>query len=193
MEFRTDEPGVLASRTLRETGSAHIDEVDLYDELATFSALSPEEQRKELKRIETANIQPALAADDLTPVSFDFIEQRDVPTREHAEFDRSCEPVFNLIDESQLERNVKGQSWASAEPAFNFIEESSQEASLTSETGQIAAAPADVLRTTSPLEVIDSGAITNEKCELKCDGCGAASCLEELFCLSCGQFLGEMD
>ena len=111
MEFRTDQPGVLASRTLRETGSAHIDEVDLYDELATFSALSPEEQRKELER----------------------------------------------------------------------------------ETSQIAAAPADVLKTTSPLEVIDLGTITNEKCELKCEGCGAASSLEELFCWSCGQLLGEMD
>ena len=39
MEFRTDEPGGR---------SAHIDEVDLYDELAKFSSLSPEEQREQL-------------------------------------------------------------------------------------------------------------------------------------------------
>ncbi|MFY9607607.1 MAG: zinc ribbon domain-containing protein [Blastocatellia bacterium] len=193
MEFRTDEPGVLAGRTLNETGSAHIDELDLYDELATFSALSPEEQREETERVERANAQSALAVDDPLPVSFDFMEPSDVPTRADRELDRSPEPVFDLIDESQFERIEQSSAAASAEPAFAFVEESSEEPPLTSEASQIAAALPDVLRSTSPLEVIDSGAMTTAKGELKCESCGTDSSPEDLFCLSCGELLGETD
>lgn len=192
MEFRTDERGVLASRTPSEAGSAHINELDLYDELATFSALSPEEQRKELESVERANAKPALTVEDPFRVSFDFIEQSDVPTRLHGELDRSPDPVFNLIDEAQLERIEQSPSRSSSEPAFAFVEESSQETSLTSGASQFAAALPDVLRNTSPLEVIDSDAMTTAKGELKCESCGADSSLEDLFCLSCGQLLGEM-
>ena len=193
MGFRTDERGVLTSRTLSETGSAHIDELDLYDELATFSALSPEEQRKELERVERSTDQPALTVEDPSPVTFDFIEQNDVPTRAGGELDRSPEPVFDLVDESQFEWIEQSPSWQSAEPAFAFVEESSEGTSLPSETSQIAAALPDLLRSTSPLEVIASGAMATEQCELKCGSCGAGSNLEDLFCLSCGEFLGEMD
>lgn len=185
MKFGTDKPVMRASRTLTETGSAHIDELDLYDELATFSALSPEEQRDELERVERSNTPPVLTVDDPPTASFDFIEQSDVPT--HPELDGSPEPVFNLIEESQVERIEQRPSWASADPAFAFVEESSQETSLTRGASQIAAALPDVLRSTSPLEVIDSGALATAKCQLKCESCGADSSLEDLFCLSCGE------
>lgn len=193
MEFRTDDPGALASRTLTETDSAQVVELDLYDELATFSERSPEEQREELDRVERANAQPGPTVDDPPPACFAFIEQSDVPTLVEGELDRSPEPLFNLIDESQFEPPEQRTSWASAEPVFAFVEESSQETSLTSVASQIAAALPDALRSTSPLEVIDSGAMTTANCELNCESCGADSSLEDLFCLSCGQFLGEMD
>lgn len=191
MTFRTDEPGVHASRTGSETGSAHIGELDLYDELATFSALSPEQQRKELESLERHAAQPALTVEDSSRVSFDFLEQSDFPTRGDGDLDRSAEPVFNLIDESQLERVEQSPSWQSAEPAFAFVEESSKESSLSSGASQTAPALPD--RSTSPLEVIDSGAMTSARCELRCESCGAESSPEDLFCLSCGQLLGGMD
>jgi len=76
MEFKGDEPGKRSSAKLNEPGSTTVIELELYDELSKFSALSPEEQKNELERIAQANAaeahQTAVAGEqggELEPVS----------------------------------------------------------------------------------------------------------------------------
>ena len=51
MEFKGDEPGTRSSGLLTDSSSTTVIELDLYDELLSFSMLSPDEQRKELERV----------------------------------------------------------------------------------------------------------------------------------------------
>lgn len=192
MRFGIDEPGVRASGTRTETGSARVDELDLYDELATFSSLSPEEQREELESVERANALPALTVDDLPSVSFDFIEQSDVPTRPEREPDRWPEPLFDLIDESQFGPLEQPPSSEPAEPVFAFLEEPAQEPSQSRQATHLASQSDDLFDAASPLGDICSGAPLRSPPSMKCESCGAVSTIEDLFCLSCAQLLGEV-
>jgi hypothetical protein len=192
MKLRRDEQGAPGSGTLIEPLSTEIAELDLYDELVTFTTLSPDQQREELEHVAQASAQPVTAAEE-PPASFDFLEQSDLPARDEPGSNSSTEPAFNLIDEPLCDPLDQRHGDVSAHPVFAFVEESSQETSLASEDNPVAAEPPDALRRTSPLEDIYAGAMTTPECELKCESCGAASSLEDLFCLSCGQLLGEMD
>jgi hypothetical protein len=193
MKFGADELDVRSSGTPVRAGSAHINEVDLYDELATFSALSPEEQLEELERIERANAQPALTVDDPSPGSIDFVEQSDAPTRAECELDRSPEPLFNLIDESRFEPLEQPQTGASVEPAFAFLEPSAEEPWQSRQASHLSSECDDSLGVTSPLGDICPDAPLLTKPAKKCDSCGAALAIEDLFCLSCGQLIGDLD
>lgn len=192
MKRRRDEPGAPGSGTLIESLSTAIVELDLYDELVSFSALSPVQQREELEKVARANAQVVTTTEE-PPASFNFMEQGDLPASDGPESNSPSEPAFNLIDEPLCDPLDRQGGDAPADPVFAFVEKSSQDASQASEDIIVAAAPPDALRNTSPLGDIDSGAVTTAECELKCGSCGAGSSPEDLFCLSCGQLLGEMD
>jgi hypothetical protein len=191
MEFRSDVSGARTSGKLADTGSTQKAELDLYDELVTFSALSPEEQRKQLERVVRESAQLAAAVEEPAPVRFDLIEQSDLPARDEPEFNPASEPAFDLVDESLFEPLDRRSDAALAEPAFAFVEE--QQSSHSSEGSHLSSESEDPFDVASPLEDICSGVMLRTETNLKCESCGAGSDLEDLFCLSCAQLLGEMD
>src|SRR6476660_8006396 len=102
MKFRRDEPGARASGTLSEPASIETVELDLYDELSSFSALSPEEQRKELEHVARASAQPATVSEEPAAAIFEFMDQPDLRAHQESETNSSPEPTFNLIEDSTL-------------------------------------------------------------------------------------------
>jgi len=193
MELRHDEPGVRGSGTLGQTGSTQICELDLYDELVNFSALSPEEQRRQLKRVERSSDPHVVIAKEPDPVSFDFIERSDLPASSKPAFNRSAEPAFSLFDESLFELLDQRPEPPPVETFFAFVEEPAQHTSPSIEGNHLACELNDSLKGTSPLEDICSGTMLSPETTLTCESCGAASNLEDLFCAACGQLLGELD
>lgn len=191
MKFRSDGSGVRASGRVTGTRSTQKAELDLYDELLSFSALSPEEQRKELERVERKSAQLAVAVEEPAPVRFDFIEQSDLPARDEPEFDPASEPAFDLVDESLFEPLNQNSDAAPAEPVFAFLEE--QQTSRASEGSHLISESEDPFDVVSPLEDFCSGVTLRNETTLKCESCGAGSNVEDLFCPSCAQLLGEMD
>ena len=191
MEFRSDGSGARASGKLAEARSTQNAELDLYDELVSFSALSPEEQKNELERVERKGAQLAAAVEEAAPVRFDFIEQSDLPARDVPEFNPASEPVFDLIDESFFEPLDQRSDAAPAEPVFAFLEQ--QQSSPASERNHLISESEDPFDVASPLEDICSGVVFRNETTLKCESCGTGSNLEDLFCLSCAQLLGETD
>ena len=191
MEFRSDGSGARASGKLAETRSTQNAELDLYDELLSFSALSPEAQRKELERVVRESVRLAGAVEESAPVRFDFIEQSDLPAPDEPEFNPASEPAFDLVDESLFEPLDQRSDAAPAEPVFAFLEE--QQSSRASESSHLISESEDPFDVASPLENICSGVVLSNETTLKCESCGAGSNLEDLFCLSCAQLLGEMD
>lgn len=190
MKLTRSETGARGSGRLIEPLSTETAELDLYDELVSFTELSPDQQREELERVARANAPPVTTAEE--SASFDFLEQSDLPARDEPESNSSTEAAFNLIDEPLCDPLDSPDGDSSAHTIFAFVEELSPETSRGSEDSPVAAQP-DPLRSTSPLEDIYSGAMTAAECEHRCESCGAVSSLEDLFCLSCGQLLGEMD
>jgi hypothetical protein len=191
MEFRSDGSGARASGRLTETRSTQKAELDLYDELLSFSALSPEEQRKELERVERKSAQLAAAVEEPAAVRFDFIEQSDLPARDEPEFNPASEPAFDLVDESLFEPLDQRSDAAPAEPVFAFLEE--QQTPRASKGSHLISESEDPFDVAGPLEDICSGVMLRNETTLKCESCGAGSNVEDLFCPSCSQLLGEMD
>ena len=192
MEFRSDESGARSSGMLTEPASTTALELDLYDELSSFSALSPEEQRKELERIAPAVARPASAAENRARESFDFIEPSDLPELAEPILDQSTRPSFDLIDESPLEP-VDLPDPPPAQPIFAFVEEPARESIHARDDGHFTSESTPTLEGTSPLVDMFSGVSLSLETELRCESCGAASNTEDLFCLACGQLLAEMD
>jgi hypothetical protein len=192
MKFRRDEPGARASGTLSEPASIETVELDLYDELSSFSALSPEEQRKELERVALASASPAVASGEPAPASFEFMDQPDLRAHEGSESNSSYEPAFKLIEESLLTPPDQPPGEPS-QPVLALIEEQAQEPAHPVEESQVAGELVDTLRKTSPLDDIYSGVMATPETSLKCGSCSADSNVEDLFCPSCGQLLSEMD
>ncbi|MEK6300201.1 MAG: hypothetical protein AABO41_05720 [Acidobacteriota bacterium] len=192
MEFRSDESGARSSDRLIEPASTTMVELDLFDELSNFSALSSEEQRKDLERIGLASAQPAPTAGKPAPANFDFIEQSDWAEAKAPTLDQFAEPTFDLIDESLLEPPDLPDP-PPAQPVFAFVEQPAQQVSQPIEDGRFASEPPDTLGVTSPLADIFSGVILTLETALSCENCGADSGKEDLFCLSCGELVGEID
>jgi hypothetical protein len=165
--------------------------MDLYDELVTFSALSPEQQRTELERVVMESAQLAAAVEEPAPIRFDLIEQSDLPAPDEPEFNPASEPAFDLVDESLFEPLDRRSDAALAEPVFAFVEE--QQSSHSSEGSHLSSESEDPFDVASPLEDICSGLILRTETNLNCDSCGAESSVKDLFCPSCAQLLGEMD
>lgn len=214
MQFRSDESCARSSDLLIEPASRTVVELDLYDELSNFSALSPEqqrkelervalplgahasvpagaeEQRKELERVALAPAPPAPAAENRAPATFDFIKRSDLPNRDGRDLDQSAELAFSLIDGSQLEPPDLPDP-PRAQPIFAFIEETADEPSKASEDGLKVSEAHGTLGGTSPLADLFSGVSLTLETALRCESCGAASTAEDLFCLSCGELVGE--
>jgi hypothetical protein len=191
MEFRSDGSGARASGKLADTGSTQKTELDLYDELSSFTALSPEEQRKELERVVRESAQLAVAVEEPVPVRFDFIEQSDLPASDEPESNPASEPAFDLGDESLFEPLDQRSDAAPAESVFAFLEE--QQSSQAREGSHLISESEDPFDVVSPLEDFCSGVTLRNETTLKCESCGAGSNLEDLFCPSCAQLLAEMD
>jgi hypothetical protein len=191
MELRSDRPGAREGWRLTETRTTQKAELDLYDELLSFSALSPEEQRKELERVERKSAQLFVAVEEPAPVRFDFVEQSDLPARDEAEFNPALEPAFDLVDESLFEPLDRPSDALPAEPVFAFLEE--QQTSQASEGSHLVSESEDPFDVASPLEDICSGVMLRNETTLKCESCGAGSNVEDLFCPSCAQLVGELD
>jgi hypothetical protein len=191
MEFRSDGSGARASGKLADTGSTQKTELDLYDELSSFTALSPEEQRKELERVVRESAQLAVAVEEPVPVRFDFIEQSDLPASDEPESNPASEPAFDLGDESLFEPLDQRSDAAPAESVFAFLEE--QQSSQAREGSHLISESEDPFDVVSPLEDFCSGVTLRNETTLKCERCGAGSNLEDLFCPSCAKLLGELD
>ena len=140
MEFKGDEPGTRSSAMLTEPASTTVIELDLYDELLSFSTLSSEEQRKELERV-----AQLLAARPGQPTGAE--EQR-----------RELELI-----------------------------------SIAIEDGPIVCDPSDKREGTGPFADMVSGVNPSVETMLSCGNCGAASSAEDLFCLSCGELVAEVE
>lgn len=181
----------FGSGTLTETGSAGSGELDLYEELANFSALSPEEQRKELKRVESAKAQPAVTVDDSPSAGFDYIELGELPPCAEGGLEQSSEPLSNPVDEAQFEPPGQRPSSASPEPLFTFSEEPVRESSQSSQASHLVCRSDDPFDEASPLEGICAEALLGAQTTMKCESCGATSNLEDLFCPSCSQLLND--
>src|ERR1700752_134019 len=192
MKFRRDEPGARASGTLSEPASIEIAELDLYDELSTFSGLSPEEQSKELERVALARARPAGVSEDPAPPIFEFIDQPDLRVQEGSESNSAPEPAFNLVEEFVLTPPDQPPGEPS-QPVLTLIEEQGQDALHPAEESQIAGELVDTLRKTSPLDDIYSGAMATPEASLKCGRCSADSHVKDLFWPACGRLWSEMD
>ena len=193
MGFKRDEPGMHASRTLTETGSTQSGELDLYDQLVAFSALSPEAKSKELERAEKSSDPPAVTFEEPAGPRFDFLEQSDPPDTDKPEFNQLAEPVFTLIDEAHFAPPDQHPKRAPVESVFAFVAEEPNETSQPIEGKRLTSESYGSLNGTSPLEEVCSGTVLSPESKQKCENCGAASNMEELFCPSCSQLLGDID
>ena len=146
MEFKNDEPRGRSNKILTEPASASAAEVDLYEELLRFCALSPDEQRKELERLARLPVaQPSL------PAGVD-------------EHPKELECVAGLLETPQSAPTAEGHVF----------------------TGPLAG-PA------SSSQLASSVVSPTVEGSQKCENCGAASSPDDLFCLSCGELVGEMN
>lgn len=189
------------------------DEISLYEELVAFVELSPEEQRSYLERQYArspqivSEITPAetLASEPLLPehfgseiVSVPF--ETEFPADANATF--VLEPSSTEIVAEDVETNpfiLAAKPVSADEAVIKPLAESQSASAKAEDSGQRRQASfelPDLFRATGPLaglmprpEVTFTGAMTKGVCL----ACGAESGVEDLFCMTCGAFIDEVD
>lgn len=190
MGFRNDERG----GTLTHTGSTQANELDLYSDLAAFTALSPEDQSKESERIKGENDQAVVTGEVPARARLDLFERSDLPATGKPEFNQASEPEFSLIDEALFAPRDQSLEQASVESDFAFVTEAPNENSQPRKKGgHMTSELNEPLSRTSPLEETCPVSVLPSENSQECETCGTASSIEELFCPSCGQLLGNID
>lgn len=150
MDFRSDESGARSSDLLTKHASTTMVELDLYDELSSFSALSPEEQRKELERVA-------------------------LPQAKHASVPFGAEKLRGEPESVRLSLGAQPVPPAQERTSSNldFIEGNDLR-------------KCDGPESDEPVEI--PGVAT----ALRCESCGAVATTEDLFCVSCGELVGDL-
>ncbi len=146
--------------------AAAVDEINLYDELLTFSEMSPEE--RSLKASDINQPQPVDETDRL--------ERGSIPTQPLTQDRSRIEPLQTqplIHDHAEVPTSHPAPAHAESEPEI-------QPKTEFGDSGPFGALAS---------EFQYNGSLSGGTCL----GCGAESGAEDLFCITCGAFVDEAD
>jgi hypothetical protein len=201
MEFNKNEAGNLAGATAVGTAGPGAGEIDLYDELETFAGLSPEEQQRLLARPNKA-VEEAVAAtysdSESTNVTSNAVRM-ETPKPQPESISEVKDSVRGETSEVSSEA-TKGSS-SSGSPALPSVTaenspSDSGDSAAKKKTGDLSPQLFDRSRTgplLAGLNVLGDLVFAGDLSRGVCLACGAGSAAEDLFCVSCGVFIDDID
>lgn len=167
-------------------------EMELYDDLIAFSALSPEKQLEDVEQATAKNILDEQAGEFSYP-----------------EISSIADEAFEPEEESPLEINQTGdlklsdELIAADQETLDFFDELIFDTIQTEPDNDKHSLPDNAaiesqqisrpLSNTSPLDDAWSGAKVKTGPLVMCHSCGNKSDVEDLFCIACGEFLARVE
>jgi hypothetical protein len=202
MEFNKNEAGNLAGATAVGTAGPGAGEIDLYDELETFAGLPPEEQQRLLAR-------PDKVVDDTVAAAYSDSESTNVTSNAvrietsepHPESISKVEDSVVGGETSEVSSEATEGLSSSGSPALPSVTAAkspsdSGDSAAKKKTGDLSAQLFDRSRTgplLAGLNVLGDLVFAGDLSRGVCLACGAESAAEDLFCVSCGVFIDDID
>ena len=202
MEFNKTEAAMLAGSTTAQASGPSAAEIDLYDELIAFAGLSPEEQQRLLARSKKSEDE-AIATPGSESVSTQntgsSVEIQATELRAENISEPGDSVAAGVITQVRPEAS-EGSSLSGLPSALGSTTAQSpadsEDAAANVETAEVSPQLFDRSRTgplLAGLSVFGDFVFAGDLSRGVCLACGAESAAEDLFCVSCGVFIDEID
>jgi hypothetical protein len=199
MEFNKNEGAILASV---ESAAASVAEIDLYDELITFSGLSPEEQLRIFARSKKSEEKPVErpGSGSISAQNTGSSVEIQVTELQAANMSEPEDPITGVrINEVRPEASEASSLTGSPSALSSTPAQSnpnSEDTAAKAEVSDVSPQLFDRSRTgplLAGLSVFGDFVFAGDLSRGVCLACGAESAAEDLFCVSCGVFIDEID
>lgn len=202
MEFNKNEAAIFAGSATVAAAGPSAGEIDLYDELIAFAGLSPEEQRRLLARPKKSGEEAAAhpySRSDSAPNTSRPVEGE--VTELQAKTISEPDASFAGGEISEVSSEASEGSSSSGSPALLSLTAAqrlsdSEDSAANVETNEVSPQLFDRSRTgplLAGLNVFGDFVFAGDLSRGVCLACGAESAAEDLFCVSCGVFIDDID